>query len=279
MTKWLLIIILSLFLQDIYPSKVIIPAVYKEWEENKPDWFANPAIQKEYNFTTFLYQKLNPDKPNYVNNQGTEGGVYLKYIVDHYDSLPDVMIFVHAKPEDHQPHWLKMIGCINEETANFISINSKSYNSCRGTSMWKEIAIWVEQCWRDVLRIVWDLEGPENTAEFERRLPVTKDILICSVLSNQFIISREMVLKRPLKTWKKLLHIINEQPVCHEGQPEYDHLFTVKVHPNLTDTAGPESYSLNYHIQPIPGRYTQGGAMEHLSHVIFGMQDLDGIWP
>ena len=47
-------------------------------------------------YSVYLYQRLDPSKPNFVKNRGTEGGVFLRYIVDHYDSFPDVAIFVHG---------------------------------------------------------------------------------------------------------------------------------------------------------------------------------------
>lgn len=69
---------------------VIIPAVYKEWVNAIPDWVTNKQIHLKYNLSIFLYQKLNSSAPNYIKfNRGTEGAVYLKYIVDNYDKLPD----------------------------------------------------------------------------------------------------------------------------------------------------------------------------------------------
>lgn len=104
-------------------TKVLVQAVYKEWVDNKPRWVTDPAIQKRHNFTMFTYQKLDPTAPNYFGyNRGTETGVYLKYIVDHYHDFPDVAIFVHAKPYEHQVNWLNMIGCISPN-ATWFNIN------------------------------------------------------------------------------------------------------------------------------------------------------------
>ena len=72
-------------------TKVVVPSVYKEWDNGSPDWITDKSIQEKYNFTTFVYQKTDPAKPNYFStNRGTEGGVYLKYIVEHYHDFPDV---------------------------------------------------------------------------------------------------------------------------------------------------------------------------------------------
>lgn len=78
-------------------TKVVVPAVYKEWLDGMPDWARDKSIQEEYGYTVKLYQRLDPEKPNFVKNRGSEGGVYLRYIVDHYDTFPDVAIFVHGE--------------------------------------------------------------------------------------------------------------------------------------------------------------------------------------
>lgn len=104
--------------------KVVIPSVYDEWRNGPPDWAVNKTLQSELGFSVFLYQKLDPSGPHYLAfNRGTESGVYLRYIVDHYDDFPDVAIFTHARPEDHQPNWLQHIGCISP-TATYYNINN-----------------------------------------------------------------------------------------------------------------------------------------------------------
>ena len=258
-------------------KKVVIPAVYKEWSQGAPAWLHDTAIHEKYNFSTFVYQKLNSSAPNYIAiNRGTEGAVYLRYIVDHYDSLPDIMIFLHGRPEDHQPHWLEMVGCIHPN-ASYININFQ--NACRTTSNWAPIEVWVEQCWRDVLKIVWGLEN--DTAALNRLVPTSGPILICFTLAQQFVISRSQVRKRPLEVWKKLLKIIGEQPACHLGEPDYNNLFASLKHPD-TQRLGPEPSSL-LAWKDLPnkgyGAHTQGGAMEHLAHVIFGHYNLDMDYP
>jgi hypothetical protein len=69
-----------------------------------------------------------------------------------------------------------------------------------------------------------------------------------------------------------LLKVINEQDVCHEGEPDYAHNYAFsRSHwrcGNETSDVKPMGEgpaNRGY------GRYIQGHAMEHLSHVIFGM--------
>ena len=255
-------------------SKVIIPSIFKEYLTGLPSWLTDEALKTQYGYSTFMYQKIHPNESNYIGmNRGTEAGVYLRYIVDHYDNLPDVMIFVHAHPEHHQTHWLEMIGCINPN-ASYININFQ--NLCRMSTNWKAIEIWVEQCWRDVLKIVWGLEN--DLVEFNKRVPTTAPIMVCFVVAQQFVISRAKVRERPLRVWKKLLQIIGEQPACHLGEPDYENLYAFR---STKIQVGPEPSSLVSWDQPGKGfgAHTQGGAMEHLAHVVFGGFGLDIDYP
>ena len=80
--------------------------------------------------------------------------------------------------------------------------------------------VWIEQCWRDVLDIVWDLHG--NITLLNELVPVDQPILVCFICCQQFIISRKQIHRRPLSVWKKLLFKLGENNVCHEGEPNYE---------------------------------------------------------
>jgi Protein of unknown function (DUF3431) len=105
-------------------------------------------MQQEYGFETFLYQKHNATDRNYIAfNRGLEAGVYLRYIVDHYDDFPDVAIFTHAFPEVHQDRWLSMVKCIRPN-ATYMSINNEFINF-RSIDTWQpHFRLWIEQCYR-----------------------------------------------------------------------------------------------------------------------------------
>jgi len=111
-------------------EKVIVTSVYKEWlTEGKPSWVTDPEFKKKHGYSVFAYQKLDPSAPHYFgHNRGTETGIYLKYIVDHYENFPDVAIFVHAHPHEHQSKWLDMVNCI--------SPNASWYNINYGEGRW-----------------------------------------------------------------------------------------------------------------------------------------------
>jgi hypothetical protein len=132
----------------------------------------------------------------------------------------------------------------------------------------------MEQCWRDALKIVWGLK--DDPDEFNRRVPSNKPITITMICCQQFLMSREMVRRRPLSVWKDLLQLTAQSPVCHSGEPDYANLYAYHKSIN-TSIVGPElphivsagdTVGLGF------GRHTQGGTTEHLSHVIFGFHDL-----
>lgn len=260
-------------------SKVLVPSVFREWYDanntlHAPSWVSNSSLHERYNYTVFLYQKVNSSAPNYIaTNRGRENGVYYRYIVDHYHDFPDVAIFTHADPVEHQPHFLDWIGCINPN-ASYISINHHRYY--RSTNYWHKYELWIEQCWRDVLRVVWNING---TDELNRLVPVDRPISVSFYCCQQFIISREMVQRRPLSVWQQLLAILGEAPECHAGDPDYKNLYAFS---KGSRQIGPEPSLLpdtEFSSSPGTGRLTQAVTSEHLSHVIFGHQDLDMQWP
>ena len=260
-------------------TKVIVPSVHTEWwtkdgEFNPPQWAVNSTIQALFNYSVFMYQKMNPNASNYIGtNRGRENGVYYRYIVDNYDNFPDVAIFVHANPAEHQPKFLEWVGCLSPN-ASYMNINHHRY--FRSTSYWHKYELWIEQCWRDVLRELWSIN---STEEMLRLVPVDRPIFVSFYCCQQFVLSREMVHRRPLAVWKRLMSMLGESPVCHSGEPDYENLHAfqkkkIKIGPEpslLPDT--------EYTSSPGTGRMTQAVTSEHLSHVIFGHQGLDMEWP
>ncbi len=117
------------------------------------------------------------------------------------------------------------------------------------------------------MKITWQLE--ENIEEFHKRLPYDAPISITASLGQQFIMSRKMVHRLPLSTWKKLLLIIHGQSVCHKEDLDYEHLHAYKSHEDMESRNSTDSF----------GRSIQGSSMEYLSHVIFGDQPLQARFP
>ena len=274
---WSVWLLLTLPLLTDSLTKVVVPSVYKEWWTNgsytPPSWVVDPDIQRKYNYTVFVYQKVHPSHPNYIaTNRGRENGPFYRYIVDNYEDFPDVAVFVHADPAAHQPKFLEWIGCIHPNSS-YLNINNQRF--FRSTGHWHKYEVWVEQCFRDTLKLVWNA----SDVEMHRLLPPDRPIWVSFYCCQQFIISREMVRRRPLSVWKQLQHMLAEADVCHDGEPEYEslHAYTKKK-----VKTGPEPSLLpdtEYTGAPGTGRITQAVTSEHLAHVIFGYHDLDMEFP
>ena len=87
-----------------WPSKlVVVPAVFDEWdvpegasvESSVPAW-ARPDPVKDPYVVSDLYQRRFEAAPGFVPNRASETAVYLKFVVDHYENLPDVTAFVRG---------------------------------------------------------------------------------------------------------------------------------------------------------------------------------------
>lgn len=251
--------------------KVIVPSVYDEWSHGSPHWARNVTLMNEFNYSVFLYQKKDPSLPHYIStNRGRENSVYYRYIVDHYDNFPDVAVFVHGRPYAHSPRFIDLVGCISPN-ASYLSINNEYLT--RNTNYWARVYhadLWIEQCFRDALSVAWNL----SVSQLSVQCPVNRPISVRIVCCQQFLISRATVHRRSLATWKKLLAMLGENSVCHEGEPDYEYLHSydkskVKVGPEPSNLPDYDTKSPNG-----TGRLTQAVTSEHLSHVIFGFKDI-----
>ena len=76
-----------------------VDMVVSRYNENV-DWIDN--FKDILNLKVLVYDHGNPDNSyNIPKNVGNEATVYLKYIIDHYDNLPEYMYLVHA----HYKSW------------------------------------------------------------------------------------------------------------------------------------------------------------------------------
>ena len=79
---------------------------------------------KKYNGNIMIYDKENPENPyNIPINRGNEASVYLKYIIDHYDTLTDYTFFIH----DENYSWHHR-GTIEQRFIEAIESNNLFFN-------------------------------------------------------------------------------------------------------------------------------------------------------
>ena len=130
----------------------------------------------------------------------------MKFIVDFYHNLPNLTIFTHARPTDHNPFFFNWVDCIRPN-ATYTNMN-RLFLRNRGLGYWASHGwgAWVEQCWRDLLGV------------FNYSFPARKEPRVSCYCCAQFAISREHLLRHPFEAYKKALHMLGEPPeVCHEG--------------------------------------------------------------
>lgn len=115
------LLLLTVFLHCGYGfRKVLVPSVMNEWDNEKPYWASNTTYIKEHGYEVVIYQKTDPDKPHYLGyNRGRESGVFLKYIVDYYHDFPDIAVFIHGNPFQHQPRFVEMFNCIRKDASYY----------------------------------------------------------------------------------------------------------------------------------------------------------------
>lgn len=93
--------------------KSIVVAHYKEdleWAKEIPE-----------DFKIIIYNKSDPNHPNYLPNIGREAHTYVHHILTHYDNLDDFTIFLQGDVFKHteRDFFFKRLSMINEKTTYF----------------------------------------------------------------------------------------------------------------------------------------------------------------
>ena len=163
---------------------VVVPAHYREWGRSPP-W----AKKLPPWASTYIYQRTKKGAPRYSPNYGYEAGVHLQFISEHYDDLPELVVFTQAKPTQHNPLFFDTLKCLNSRT-NYTSLNW-NYQT-RGTTYWRKFALQgvVEQCWRDVLDA------------FGVRLPSKVEPVASFYCCAQMAASRDMIRRHPRSAYE-----------------------------------------------------------------------------
>lgn len=97
-------------------ASVLVPSVYREWPLSAPP----PAWLRQH-LGVYVYQRLERARPCFVANFGFETTVYMRFVADHYRSLPKHIIFAQAdwfatKPRAHSA------GLRNSQTREYAAL-------------------------------------------------------------------------------------------------------------------------------------------------------------
>ena len=150
----------------------------------------------KYDFIVYEKEKEGY-KYNIPVNKGREASVYMKYIIDHYDKLPDYVIFIHGHESDWH-HKESMVKKINSLLFfwDYFNLND---SGCKFTLMYDKL----------FLMNNIDEAGPSMVDWWEQNMepffgppesygnPINKDTC-CS----QFVVSKKNILRHPIEFYK-----------------------------------------------------------------------------
>ena len=217
------------------------------WANNSKDPRVHPDAPTARGYTVApMYQRRRPESPGYVPNHGYEGGVYLQFVLDHYDNLPDVAVFVQADADKigDVPSRLGKVVTRQKERGDvgYLPINvgwdgnfEQVYFHKRDPyqEWWSETSLPdVDKCWRTVAGL-WGHEWPSETVP-----------TVSGYCCNSPPRRRGKHPPTPLATWRKAYETLIERGECSPG-------------------AGPVATRTD-------DKWQIAIALEHMAHVMFG---------
>lgn len=179
----------------------------------------------------FIYDKETPENQyNIPVNKGHEASVYLKYIIDNYESLPDFTFFTH----DDEYCWHHSGSIIDKynEAVEEIKKGKLYYNINDANVLGSIIS---NKWYKDIL--VWYNEF------IEKYIPINglpkKDWTIGYRGSAQFLVHKSLITKLPKKFYEDLYNWIITTNMPNEKTSRFMewtwHIFWV-IYPKLTQT-------------------------------------------
>ena len=138
-----------------------------------------------YNKNPENYGKHDFDLENY----GFDTIVYLKYIIDNYDDLPDYVCFSQDNPFYHCPNFLDKV------------------NNFKGDKSFHPLGI---TYYRDVENIL------EATKRYADTVGINYHEPIKFINSAQCIVSKELIRKRPKEIYEKIKNTLNTKQIITE---------------------------------------------------------------
>lgn len=154
--------------------------------------------QIDQSIKVFVYSKTNKDFNYYPINKGNEVNLYLKYIIDNYNNLPDKILFLHGHSNSyHQDHDSVFIcNKVNWNCNNYFSVNRRDYYQEVSPFFNARQYGWVKDNWNQIFSNY--LQLPEKIFHYA-----------CS----QFVVDKSHILQYEKKFYENLLNWINLTPL------------------------------------------------------------------
>ena len=147
-------------------------------------------------------------------SQSQECGLFLQYIVDHYDNLADYSIFLHGGPADHNPHifeqlrWFLQLHPDRLQRISFLHLNCQEYVQRRYTKA----------------GLLLDLLGFDSSFFTDEGNLTPAQIssgmrYFASQCCAQFIVSSKTIRRHPLVFWQIALKVtLDHREFCIEWE-------------------------------------------------------------
>jgi hypothetical protein len=167
---------------------------------NNTDWTKyyydiHPCIIK-------IYDKNNSENPyNIPVNKGNEASVYLKYIIDHYNNLPDYIFFIH----DEEYSWHHKGSIIERFIESLIEVYNKDIKYKNINSTWWDINSHSSS--NNIMKSYWDWYS-RYIETFIPKKSLRQPIWINKPGSAQFIVHRNRIIKFPIEFYYNIYNWI-----------------------------------------------------------------------
>jgi len=175
-----------------FGSKLVVISSYHE----NLDWVCEIG---KYKLPHIVYTRDNPNnKYNVVPNFGNEAAVYLKFIIDHYDRLPNNTAFVHG----HRHSWHSG----REIDDSLINLRWHDYPYLDiNFHYWQTANTKNSKGDHHVIKEHWDALYKEYLGE----MPNLLNFYCCA----QFVVSRERIRLRPVKFYERLYEFLLQNKI------------------------------------------------------------------
>lgn len=174
-----------------------------------------PGAPWHTQFNTCVYQRRNSSVPSYCRNLGYEGGIYFRYIVDHYYNLPNITVFIQ---EDAEEYVITRIDFLRRNkdwgwapiAGDFI--RGRTFMETWGGRKTERA---IQKCWIHLLKAI-GYPLPEEA--YSVAWNPTINMYCC----NYFAMTKSQILRHPLSFYENIYHRIVTADKCHYGEPNFD---------------------------------------------------------
>lgn len=157
-------------------------------------------INNNQNINVMVYDKENPSNPyNVPVNKGNEASVYLKYIIDYYDVLPEFTFFIH----DNEYAWHHSGSIVDKYQE---AVNSKqTYYNINDRCNWNTPNLIDEQCYTQLL--AWYKDYIDEYIPLSK-VPNNHDFIYGYLGAAQFLVHRDRIRKLPKAFYERIYNWI-----------------------------------------------------------------------